>query len=224
MSRRRRSHYRPSLGWILGVAFEGTLTRLGWPVQEFTCVRCCGSPRASSPHGLAAPASRVSRRATLRAVASGSRLLPTRPVKDFHLQSSAHAGHTSAAAPRSAAPVSDALYAINERGLDCAPISGKAIRCRLGRHAASEDPGLPPHLPGAPTPGRGRDRSPAVTGGGRCWPNGKPRPKPVNGPAGHADVTDLVASSGPICPQSFDVLGFFVVDMCEGVTRLCLRV
>jgi hypothetical protein len=94
MSRRRRSHYRPSLGWNLGVAFEGTLTRLRWPVQEFTCVRCCGSPRASSPHGLAAPASRVSRRTMLRAVASGSRLLPTRPVKDLHLQSSAHAGHT----------------------------------------------------------------------------------------------------------------------------------
>ena len=32
----------------------------------------------------------------LRAVAFGSRLLPTRPVKDFHLQSSAHAGHTNA--------------------------------------------------------------------------------------------------------------------------------
>ena len=30
-----------------------------------------------------------------RAVASGSWLLPTRPTKDFHLQSSAHAGHTS---------------------------------------------------------------------------------------------------------------------------------
>jgi hypothetical protein len=125
MSRRRRSHYRPSLGWILGVAFEGTLTRLGRPVQEFTCVRCCGSPRASSPHGLAAPASRVSRRATLRAVASGSRLLPTRPVKDFHLQSSAHAGHTSAAALRSAATAFDARYADNERGLDCAPIWGE---------------------------------------------------------------------------------------------------
>jgi hypothetical protein len=103
MSRRRRSHYRPSLGWILGVAFEGTLTRLEWPVQEFTRVRCCGSPRASSPHGLAAPASRVSRRTMLHAVASGSRLLPTRPVKDLHLQSSAHAGHTSAAALRCAA-------------------------------------------------------------------------------------------------------------------------
>ena len=44
------------------------------------------------PHGAR---KRVSRRVALRAVASGSRLLPTRPVKDFHLQSSAHAGHTS---------------------------------------------------------------------------------------------------------------------------------
>ena len=42
----------------------------------------------------------VSRRQTLRAVASGSRLLPTRPAKDFHLQSSAHARHTSAETAR----------------------------------------------------------------------------------------------------------------------------
>ena len=36
-----------------------------------------------------------------RAVASGSRLLPTRPAKDFHLQSSAHARHTrGGCAPR----------------------------------------------------------------------------------------------------------------------------
>ena len=55
----------------------------------------------------------------LRAVASGSRLLPTRPVKDFHLQSSAHAGHTSAAT------AFDASYAANERDLDCAPIRGE---------------------------------------------------------------------------------------------------
>src|SRR5665647_1785297 len=41
----------------------------------------------------------VSRRNPLRAVASGSRLLPTRPAKDLHLQSSAHARHTSAPAP-----------------------------------------------------------------------------------------------------------------------------
>ena len=47
------------------------------------------------PHG--ARAIGVSRRQTLRAVASSSRLLPTRPAKDFHLQSSAHARHTSTA-------------------------------------------------------------------------------------------------------------------------------
>jgi len=55
MSRRRRPHYRSDLGWILGVAFGGTLTRSARPAQGFTCVRCCGSPRASSPHGLTAP-------------------------------------------------------------------------------------------------------------------------------------------------------------------------
>src|SRR5271156_5173145 len=37
----------------------------------------------------------VSRRQGLRAVASSSRLLPPRPATDFHLQSSAHARHTS---------------------------------------------------------------------------------------------------------------------------------
>jgi hypothetical protein len=96
MSRRRRPHYRSDLGWILGVAFEGTLTRSARPAQGFTFVRCCGSPRASSPHGLTAPGTGVSRRHSLRAVASGSRLLPTRPAKDFHLQFSAHARHTLA--------------------------------------------------------------------------------------------------------------------------------
>ena len=52
----------------------------------------------------------VSRRTALHAVASGSRLLPTRPVKDFHLQSSAHAGHTLAGpAVTRACPGSDVL-------------------------------------------------------------------------------------------------------------------
>ncbi len=46
------------------------------------------------PHG---PSASVSRRRRLRAVASGSRLLPSRPGKDFHLQSSAHARHTRSA-------------------------------------------------------------------------------------------------------------------------------
>jgi len=36
MFRRRRSPYRLSLGWTLGVAYEGTLTRLNRPAQEFT--------------------------------------------------------------------------------------------------------------------------------------------------------------------------------------------
>ena len=43
------------------------------------------------PHGASVG---VSRRRVLRAVASDSRLLPSRPAKDFHLQSSAHARHT----------------------------------------------------------------------------------------------------------------------------------
>src|ERR1700679_1234923 len=56
MSRRSRPQYRSGLGWILGVAFVDTLTRPARLAQGFTCVRCCGSPRASSPHGLTAPA------------------------------------------------------------------------------------------------------------------------------------------------------------------------
>ena len=55
MSRNARPHYRPGLGWILGVAFEDTLTRPVRLAQGFTFVRCHGSPRASSPHGLTAP-------------------------------------------------------------------------------------------------------------------------------------------------------------------------
>ena len=51
------------------------------------------------PRGLRAHASR---RLAPRAVAFSSRLLPTRPVKDFHLQSSAHAWHTSVSAPAAA--------------------------------------------------------------------------------------------------------------------------
>src|ERR1022692_1091905 len=64
MSRNARPHYRPGLGWILGVAFVDTLTRPVRLAQEFTFVRCHGSPRASSPHGLTAPGSGVSRRLT----------------------------------------------------------------------------------------------------------------------------------------------------------------
>src|SRR5450432_2072285 len=56
MSRNPRSPYRFGLGWILGFAFEDTLTRPIRLAQEFTFVRCHGLPRASSPHGLTAPA------------------------------------------------------------------------------------------------------------------------------------------------------------------------
>src|SRR5271168_3495545 len=56
MSRRSRPQYRSGLGWILGVAFEDTLTRPVRLAQGFTCVRCCGTPRASSPHDLTATA------------------------------------------------------------------------------------------------------------------------------------------------------------------------
>src|ERR1035437_1881995 len=56
MSRRSRPQYRPGLEWILGVAFPDTLTRAVRLAQGFTFVRCCVSPRASSPHGLMAPA------------------------------------------------------------------------------------------------------------------------------------------------------------------------
>jgi hypothetical protein len=80
---RSRPQYRSDLGWILGVAFLGTLTRSARPVRGFTFVRCCSTPRASSPHGLAA-----------RAVAVSLRLLPTRSAEDLHLLSRVHAWHT----------------------------------------------------------------------------------------------------------------------------------
>src|SRR5690349_13845280 len=121
MSRRARPHYRPDLGWILGIAFADTLTRPVRLAQGFTCVRCCGSPRASSPHGLAAPGLASHDGISLHAVASGSRLLPTRPAKDFHLQSSAHARHTCAlptrlvAVPRGRARAATVLGVPNER-------------------------------------------------------------------------------------------------------------
>jgi len=83
---RSRPQYRSNLGWILGVAFLGTLTRSARPVRGFTFVQCCSTPRASSPHGLAA-----------RAVAVSLRLLPTRSAEDLHLLSRGHAWHTKLA-------------------------------------------------------------------------------------------------------------------------------
>ena len=97
---RSRPQYRSDLGWILGVAFLGTLTRSARPAQGFTYVRCCSAPPASSPHDLAAPGRIVSRRPHLRAVAFGLRLLPTCSAEDLHLQSRVHAWHTKDAARR----------------------------------------------------------------------------------------------------------------------------
>jgi len=118
MSRRARPHYRPGLGWILGVAFVDTLTRPVRLAQGFTFVRCCGAPRASSPHGLAAPGPASHDGISLRAVASGSRLLPTRPAKDFHLQSSAHARHTYAL-PQAPEPESSLILIVADSHVDC---------------------------------------------------------------------------------------------------------
>ena len=60
MCRRSRPQYRSDLGWILGVAFLGTLTRSARPAQGFTLVRCCGSPYGffpTRPRGARARAS-----------------------------------------------------------------------------------------------------------------------------------------------------------------------
>jgi hypothetical protein len=46
---RSRPQYRSDLGWILGVAFLGTLTRSARPVRGFTFVRCCSSPTGFFP-------------------------------------------------------------------------------------------------------------------------------------------------------------------------------
>src|SRR6516162_4269286 len=100
---RSRPQYRSDLGWILGVAFLGTLTRSARPAQGFTYVRCCSAPPASSPHDLAAPGRIVSRRPHLRAVAFGLRLLPTCSAEDLHLQSRVHAWHTNTVADRKCA-------------------------------------------------------------------------------------------------------------------------
>jgi hypothetical protein len=40
---RSRPQYRSDLGWILGVAFLGTLTRSARPAQGFTSIRCCSA-------------------------------------------------------------------------------------------------------------------------------------------------------------------------------------
>jgi len=95
MSRRARPHYRPRLR----LDFGRRVWRHAHPagsacsgVHLRSVLRFASGFFPTRPHGAS---SGVSRRQSPRAVASGSRLLPTRPAKDFHLQSSAHARHTS---------------------------------------------------------------------------------------------------------------------------------
>ena len=95
MSRRSRPQYRSGLGWILGVAFRRHADPTGPACSRVhlrSVLRYASGFFPTRPHGASTG---VSRRQGLRAVASGSRLLPPRPAKDFHLQSSAHARHTS---------------------------------------------------------------------------------------------------------------------------------
>lgn len=80
--RRVRRHADPAGPACSGVHFRSVL-------------RCASGFFPTRPRGASTMG--VSRRRTLRAVASSSRLLPTRPAKDSHLQSSAHARHTFAA-------------------------------------------------------------------------------------------------------------------------------
>ena len=86
---RSRPHYLAGLGWILGVAFEGTLTRPARPAQGFTCVRCCSTPKASSPHRLAT--------VQLPSACGCYQLALT---EDLHLLSRVHAWHTFGAKRR----------------------------------------------------------------------------------------------------------------------------
>jgi len=78
-------HHRLGLGWILGVAFAETLTRLVPLAQGLSHIRCCGSPRASSPHRLATmqlpPARGCHQRAPRRTVTSNPAPMPGTPPR-----------------------------------------------------------------------------------------------------------------------------------------------
>jgi len=63
-------------------------------LRGFTCVRCCGKPRASIPHALAGKTSTAWCPPWPRAVASSSWLPPTGSIKDLHLQLSIHVQRT----------------------------------------------------------------------------------------------------------------------------------
>ncbi len=87
----------------------------------------------SRPHGASVY---VLRRRILRAVASGSRLLPPRPSKDFHLQSSAHARHTYVATGRRRRKLS--CRRREERRLEISLVRGHSVKARMWTHAIVE--------------------------------------------------------------------------------------
>src|SRR4051812_42278635 len=116
MSRDARPHYRPGLGWILGVAFEDRLTRPVRLAQGFTFVRCHGSPRLL-PH--TASRRRVWRLSTAspRAVASSARLHQRAPRRTFTSNPVPMSGTPSSAVVAAAAAVfaggSDVMQAMD---------------------------------------------------------------------------------------------------------------
>ena len=63
-------------------------------LRGFTIVRCCGSPRASTPHALTGKAAAVQCQPRSRAAASGFWLPPIGPIKDSHLLSFIHVQRT----------------------------------------------------------------------------------------------------------------------------------
>ena len=92
-SRRRRPHYRSATVGYRASRWKARLPRQTG-LRGFTCVRCCGSPRASIPHALAGKAAAEQCQLRPRAAASGFWLPPTGPIKDSHLRSSIHAQRT----------------------------------------------------------------------------------------------------------------------------------
>ena len=93
--RRVRRHANPAGPACSGVHFRSVL--------RFASGFLPTRPRGASVMGV------FTTPKTLRAVASSSRLLPTRPAKDFHLQSSAHARHTPNLLRRLGSQASSAL-------------------------------------------------------------------------------------------------------------------
>jgi hypothetical protein len=83
---RSRPQYRSDLGWILGVAFLGTLTRSARPAQGFTCVRCCSLAYGffpTRPRGAKPGVSRHSACVQLPSACGGYQLAPQRTFTSY---------------------------------------------------------------------------------------------------------------------------------------------